>query len=319
MLIGTEEDCSDIVCSESTCRNQRPGTEVCFDIEMDARGNTVRETCDVCLRELDDAVLSALLDAGPCEYGLSQSGPSVEIRNECGGEARFEGCADQEGMVSAGWGFNRTTSEGCMILGVATLSGNLSTAVSQADIVLPLQFSGNCGVVEQCTMVIDALFAKPISTLEIRFTTSSRFFLDDLRFFSSGSLSVLQFDESSFALGEPINAMAVGGVSFDFSVGGTPSEDASVEVLDVPGDTPLLTPPFVEGNASGVLTLTFDPPVGFAGFNFAVDEDDDVSPAVRVTAFDDTGAQIAAKSAAAFIPEESDLPEGFILVDPFGG
>src|SRR5207245_776583 len=59
------------------------------------------------------------------------------------------------------------------------------------------------------------------------------------------------------------------GVTYNFTVGGAASTDAVFGTSDGPGPTDFITPPNLEGNASGVLTLSFSTPTSHLRFGLA--------------------------------------------------
>ena len=62
------------------------------------------------------------------------------------------------------------------------------------------------------------------------------------------SAGLITFDELS--VGTVIDGQTIDIVTFDFSVGGASSSDAAISLAG-PGDTPLFTPPNLEGDRSG--------------------------------------------------------------------
>jgi len=155
----------------------------------------------------------------------------------------------------------------------------------------------------------------PITTIqmaEISFAPSllGRFALDNLTFNPT-----LTFDELEFSPPEPINGKTVQGVTFFFTVGGMPSIDATVVLEQLglpagPGDTPLITPPIIEGDDTGLLTLIFDPPVGSVSFDFSLGDIVDIPDAATIRIFDEMGDFIATASADASVPPGFIFPEG---------
>jgi hypothetical protein len=110
-----------------------------------------------CPDEVDDAVITLFAAAGSCEYSVEQDGSDVDIENQCGGTARFQGEVDEEGNVDADWDFEASDS-GCTVSGEANLRGDLSMPAARVTITLPVNFSGDCGGVDDCTFSFVADF-----------------------------------------------------------------------------------------------------------------------------------------------------------------
>ncbi|MCK5391272.1 MAG: hypothetical protein KAJ31_02505 [Deltaproteobacteria bacterium] len=164
---------------------------------------------------------------------------------------------------------------------------------------------------------------KNIVSAEITFAASllGRFALDNLSF-----NPLLTFDEPEFSPPEPINGKTVQGVTFLFTVDGIPSSDAMVlleeDGLEAgPGDTPLITPPLIEGDDSGVLTLVFDPPVDSISFDFSLSDIVDIPDAVTITIFDEGESidnLLGNASADAIVPQGFIFPEGTLEINTNG-
>ncbi len=169
----------------------------------------------------------------------------------------------------------------------------------------------------------DVVAGKNIVSAEITFAASlgGRFALDNLSF-----NPVLTFDEPEFSPPEPINGKTVQGVTFLFTVDGIPSSDAMVlleqDGLEPgPGDTPLITPPILEGDDSGVLTLVFDPPVDSISFDFSLSDIVDIPDAVTITIFDEGESidnLLGNASADAIVPQGFIFPEGTLEINTNG-
>jgi len=65
------------------------------------------------------------------------------------------------------------------------------------------------------------------------------------------------------------NGLNLNGVLYSFTVGGSPNSDCVAGLFFGPGSTNNIQPPNIEGNASGVLTLTFDNPTTYFEFGVA--------------------------------------------------
>jgi len=64
----------------------------------------------------------------------------------------------------------------------------------------------------------------------------------------------------------PAHGATIKGVTFDYRIGGLPSNVASIGLLSGPGTTRFVTPPLLEGDAAGTLTMDFDQPVSSLEF-----------------------------------------------------
>jgi len=82
----------------------------------------------------------------------------------------------------------------------------------------------------------------------------------------AGSIQRLTFDELPF---QPVDGLSYRGVTFNFTVGGVPSLDANYN-SGGPGQLVFVQDPSLEGNATGVLTLTFDEPTNVLAFGAAL-------------------------------------------------
>jgi hypothetical protein len=91
-------------------------------------------------------------------------------------------------------------------------------------------------------------------------------------------VTTLTFDELSF---QPVDGLSISGVTFGFEVGGVPSMDATYGAFG-PGSITFVQDPSLEGNAEGVLTLTFDRPTTVLEFGLARSCICTLSPGVSV-------------------------------------
>jgi hypothetical protein len=94
-------------------------------------------------------------------------------------------------------------------------------------------------------------------------------------------VTTLTFDEVPF---QPVNGLSVSGVTFGFQIGGIPSSDANYNAFG-PGATTFVQDPSLEGNAAGVLTLTFDQPTTVLEFGLARSCICTLTPGVSVELF----------------------------------
>ncbi len=86
--------------------------------------------------------------------------------------------------------------------------------------------------------------------------------------------------------------LTVNGVTFDFKVGGVDSTDALYGTLTGPGIVNFLQPPFLEGDAAGVLTVSFATPVSSIQFGVARSQVVDVTNGLAVELFDVNGVSL---------------------------
>lgn len=103
-----------------------------------------------------------------------------------------------------------------------------------------------------------------------------------------GHASVLTFDDWSFVGNRPyLDDGQVAGVTFDFKEGGVDSLDAYYGYNDVPPNGwARIQGLFGEGSAAGVLSLDFDLPTATLSFDFALNLEEHVTSAVKVSLFD---------------------------------
>jgi hypothetical protein len=94
-------------------------------------------------------------------------------------------------------------------------------------------------------------------------------------------VTTLTFDELPF---QPVDGLSFGGVTFGFQIGGVPSTDANYASAG-PGSITFIDDPSLEGNAEGVLTLTFDKPTTVLEFGVARSCTCVLSPGVAVELF----------------------------------
>jgi hypothetical protein len=83
---------------------------------------------------------------------------------------------------------------------------------------------------------------------------------------------------------QPVNGVSVSGVTFGFEVGGVSSADAIYGGFG-PGSITFVQDPSLEGNAGGVLTLTFDRPTTVLEFGIARSCICTLAPGVSVELF----------------------------------
>jgi hypothetical protein len=83
---------------------------------------------------------------------------------------------------------------------------------------------------------------------------------------------------------QPVNGVSVSGVTFRFEIGGVSSADAIYGGFG-PGSITFVQDPSLEGNAGGVLTLTFDRPTTVLEFGIARSCICTLTPGVSVELF----------------------------------
>jgi hypothetical protein len=85
---------------------------------------------------------------------------------------------------------------------------------------------------------------------------------------------------------QPVDGLSYMGVTFGFTVGGSPSPDARYNATG-PGSTTFVQDPSLEGNAAGVLTLDFAPlPTDLLQFGVALSNLIPLTPGFTVELFD---------------------------------
>src|SRR5262249_58937187 len=90
----------------------------------------------------------------------------------------------------------------------------------------------------------------------------------------TASTTTITFTELS---PRPVDGVSLSGVTFDFKIGGVDSTDATFGRTG-PGTTPYTTPPQLEGNAAGILTLDFATPSPNLNFGVLLSTTVTVSP-----------------------------------------
>lgn len=102
-------------------------------------------------------------------------------------------------------------------------------------------------------------------------------------------------------LGTAVDGLTIDGVEFGFQIGGIDSLDATVS-LDGPGITPFNSPPNIEGNGSGVLSMTFLQPATSLSFGSHLSIGSNVSPGLTVQLYDALLAPIGAAIPLDMVP-----------------
>jgi hypothetical protein len=102
----------------------------------------------------------------------------------------------------------------------------------------------------------------------------------------------LTFDELPT---QPVNGLSYKGVTFGFTIGGSPSTDALYSDVG-PGAITFLQDRTLEGNAAGILTLDFAQPTDMLQFGVALNSFDPVTAAYSVQLFDASSAWLATLS-----------------------
>ncbi len=102
----------------------------------------------------------------------------------------------------------------------------------------------------------------------------------------------LTFDELPT---QPVNGLTYKGVTFGFTVGGSPSTDALYSDVG-PGLITFLQDTTLEGNSAGILTLDFAQPTDMLQFGIALNSFDPALPGYSVQLFGDSLAWVASLS-----------------------
>lgn len=123
----------------------------------------------------------------------------------------------------------------------------------------------------------------------------------------TANATLITFDE--LPEGALIDGAAIDIVTFDFSI----PFDAIID--GGPGDTPLITPLNIEGNAFGVLGLNFATPVSNVSYAFALNALVDVLNGSTITIFDANLNPIGTASGNAFVPPDFFFTEGKVNID----
>lgn len=95
--------------------------------------------------------------------------------------------------------------------------------------------------------------------------------------------TTLVFDELP---AQPADGLSIGGVTFGFEVSGVPSADATYNVDLGLGSTAHTTDPVLEGDATGVLTLTFAAPTDTLSFGLLLLGAADYTPGAVIELYD---------------------------------
>jgi hypothetical protein len=96
--------------------------------------------------------------------------------------------------------------------------------------------------------------------------------------------STLTFDELPY---QSVDGLSYDGVTFGFTIGGSPSTDAHYGDIG-PGTLTYVQDATLEGNAQGILTLDFAMPTNLLEFGIALDTTRPVAGAYTVELFDKT-------------------------------
>jgi PEP-CTERM motif len=83
----------------------------------------------------------------------------------------------------------------------------------------------------------------------------------------------------------PANGVSIAGLTFGFTIGGKPSEQA-VYGASLPGSTTNVSPPALVGSTQGVLTLNFAQATNFLSFGVAFNSFNTLDPGLTVQLFD---------------------------------
>jgi len=147
--------------------------------------------------------------------------------------------------------------------------------------------SGTCDVTQQINnnTISISQSCTPGPCAVVNSTPSSnatRFAFDNLTYDNaSNQQQTITFDELPF---QPVDGLTFNGVTFGFTVGAQPSTDANFNSFG-PGQITYVQDPSLEGNAAGVLTLTFASPTPLLKFGVAIDCVCTLSPGFNVHLF----------------------------------
>jgi extracellular elastinolytic metalloproteinase len=108
---------------------------------------------------------------------------------------------------------------------------------------------------------------------------------------------------------QPVNGVTVNGVTFGFTVNGVPSSDA-IFGGSGPGATKFTTPPQLEGNAAGQLTMTFATPTPTLSFPVVLAVSTTVANAATIQLFDAANNLIGTTSLTTSVPAGFTFSEG---------
>lgn len=96
---------------------------------------------------------------------------------------------------------------------------------------------------------------------------------------SVGSTNTLRMDELPF---QPINGLSVGGVNFGFTLNGSPSLEANYRSAG-PGPGICWDGTNIEGNANGIMSISFDTPTPSVDFALVMSTGASLSPGFTIT------------------------------------
>ena len=112
--------------------------------------------------------------------------------------------------------------------------------------------------------------------------------------------------------GAPVDGLTISGVLHEFSVGGLSSLDATVSPGG-PGDTNSVSPPLIEGDAAGLLSLSFPTPQTRFGFGFAILATSALADGTTIELFDAGSASLGSIAFPA-LPDPT-FPGGFAGIE----
>src|SRR5262249_5606892 len=108
---------------------------------------------------------------------------------------------------------------------------------------------------------------------------------------------------------QPVDGVSLNGLTFGFTIGGVSSTDATFGGAG-PGDTLYTTPPQLEGNTAGVLTMTFASPTPTLSFPVVLSVAASVSNAATIQLFDAANNLISTTSLNTSVPPGLSFTEG---------
>lgn len=122
-------------------------------------------------------------------------------------------------------------------------------------------------------------------------------------------VNTITFDELP---AQPIDGLTLEGATFDFSVNGIPSSDATFNV-PAPASFQTLSGSVVEGNAGGILAVDFTSPQSQVSFNAARDTPAVIANAATVTYFDAIGTLLGTATLS-MAPSPTGVSEGQLSI-----
>jgi len=108
-----------------------------------------------CSNDINQRLLGIF--AGPCSVIVGQSGTAIST-TDCNNRLA-NGCVDSNGNIRVTEPL-QDTSDGCTLSSNLTLTATLRDSPTTGALQLPITFSGNCGVLTNCTAVVTTSWVK---------------------------------------------------------------------------------------------------------------------------------------------------------------